>query len=77
MAIRAQDVRLPGKRSHQRKQTRLRKMKIREQLIYDAETLAGVQQYFRFGLSRCDGSLAPRALFRGIFERPHDRSPHC
>src|SRR5271169_6068826 len=76
MAIGAQDVLLPRKRPHQRKQTRLRQVKIREQLIYDAESLARVQKYFRFGFSRCEGSLAPGAFLRCVFKRSHDRGPH-
>ena len=44
MPIRAQNMLAPRKRRHQRQQTRLRQMKIREQLIYDAESLARVKK---------------------------------
>jgi hypothetical protein len=75
MAIRAQDVLQSGKRSHHRKQARLRKVKVREQLVYDAETLAGVNEYFCFGSSRSKRSRTPGAFLGGILKRTHDRGP--
>ena len=48
-------------------------MKIRQQLIYDAKRLAGIQKYFGFGLSRRYRLSAPFTFFGGILERSHNR----
>jgi hypothetical protein len=42
VAIGAEDIFLSGDRGHQREETGLREMEIGEELIYDAEGLAGI-----------------------------------
>ena len=52
-------------------------MKVRQQLIYDAKRLAGVQKYFGFGLSSRNRLVATFIFFGGILERSHDCGSDC
>ncbi len=51
VSIGAQDIFLPDQGRYQRQQAGLREMEIGEELVYDAERLAGIEENRGFGFS--------------------------